>query len=135
MAKRYMSVFILLAVAALLLFLWGRLALNIILHPLRAIEVIVLPSLFLSVLIVIGAWLLRGSKEDGHRPENTVQQLGRSMQQKTTEQLLDIVFGDRSKWTTVALQEAERALKPRLLTPHGIDALSQYKAMHFDVDA
>lgn len=106
-------------------FMWGRLFVIMLLHPINTFYRIVVPSLVLSAILVLVA---RFAKRRRHTPSD---QIARNMREKATDELVEILLRyDRGQWSDAAFDAARKTLGDRLTPADKMAAFIRYRESH-----
>jgi len=107
--KQTLGILLAFVMSLVVCFLWGRVFLLALLHPIRAFERLALPLIAFMLIVGLIGSLGRGrSRKTGFNAR-----LAHAIQSKSTKELLEITIEGPDKWTEEALTAARSALRDR----------------------
>jgi hypothetical protein len=121
--KETFGIFIAAALTLVSLFLWGRVFLQVLLHPIYAFERLVLPVLVIMLIV----WLATYARGRSGRQAKREAQIIESVQRKSASEQLEVSLNENGQWSDVAVKAARNSFKNRSLSAQ-VDAVAEVRA-------
>jgi hypothetical protein len=116
--KQALGIIAALGFSLYIMFLWGRLFVDVLLHPIRAFEFFILP--FAAVLSLV--WLISRSK----RSPTLKAEVAKSVRKKSPAEQLEISINEKGEWSDVAVDTARESFKAKSLSAQ-VDAVAELR--------